>query len=106
MATVKVTDESFETEVVKANKPVVVDFWAEWCGPCKQLAPRVEEAAQQYGEQIKVCKVDIEEHRDLAVQYGIRSIPSLLIFKSGEVSGVQVGALTQEQLGEFIDTEI
>ena len=101
-------DDDFISDVIEASNdvPVLVDFWAEWCGPCKQLAPRVEEAAQQYGEQIKVCKVDIEEHRDLAVQYGIRSIPSLIIFKSGEVSGVQVGALTQEQLGEFIDTEI
>ena len=106
MSTKNITDENFESEVLKASKPTLVDFWAEWCGPCKQLAPRVEEAAQQYGDQIKVCKVDIEEHRDLAVQYGIRSIPSLLIFKSGEVSGAQVGALTQEQLGEFIDTEI
>ena len=102
----EITDANFEEVVLKSSQPVLVDFWAEWCGPCKQLAPRVEEAAQQYGEQIKVCKVDIEEHRDLAVQYGIRSIPSLIIFKSGEVSGVQVGALTQEQLGEFIDTEI
>lgn len=98
--------DDFINKVLNSEKPVLVDFWAEWCGPCKQLAPRVEEAAQQYGDQIKVCKVDIEEHRDLAVQYGIRSIPSLLIFKSGEVSGAQVGALTQEQLGEFIDTEI
>ena len=107
MSNVKeVTTETFEKEVLSSDVPVLVDFWAEWCGPCKQLAPRVEEAAQQYGEQIKVCKVDIEEHRDLAVQYGIRSSPSLIIFKSGEVSGVQVGALTQEQLGEFIDTEI
>ena len=106
MTVININENNFEEEVVKSSLPCLVDFWAEWCGPCKQLAPRVEEAAQQYGEQIKVCKVDIEEHRDLAVQYGIRSIPSLLIFKSGEVSGVQVGALTQEQLGEFIDTEI
>ena len=104
--TLEITSENFDEKVINSDVPVLVDFWAEWCGPCKQLAPRVEEAAEQYGEQIKVCKVDIEEHRDLAVQYGIRSIPSLLIFKSGEVSGVQVGALTQEQLGEFIDTEI
>ena len=84
MSNVKeVTTETFEKEVLSSDVPVLVDFWAEWCGPCKQLAPRVEEAAQQYGEQIKVCKVDIEEHRDLAVQYGIRSIPSLIIFKSG-----------------------
>ena len=102
----EVSTGNFDEEVLNSDLPVMVDFWAEWCGPCKQLAPRVEEAAQQYGEQIKVCKVDIEEHRDLAVQYGIRSIPSLIIFKSGEVSGVQVVALTQEQLGEFIDTEI
>ena len=102
----EVTTETFEQEVLNSELSVLVDFWAEWCGPCKQLAPRVEEAAQQYGEQIKFCKVDIEEHRDLAVKYGIRSIPSLLIFKSGEVSGIQVGALTQEQLGEFIETEI
>ena len=106
MSTNVTSDRTFDEDISNNDVPVVVDFGAEWCGPCKQLAPRVEEAAEQYGEQIKVCKVDIEEHRDLAVQYGIRSIPSLLIFKSGEVSGVQVGALTQEQLGEFIDTEI
>ena len=101
-----VSDDSFEADVLKSDIPVLVDFWAEWCGPCKQLAPRVDEAAEQFKGQMKFCKVDIEESRDLAVKYGIRSIPSLVIFKDGEVSSSEVGALTSSQLNDFLEKEI
>ena len=102
----EVTTGNFDEEVLNSDVPVMVDFWAEWCGPCKQLAPRVDEAAEQFKGQMKFCKVDIEESRDLAVKYGIRSIPSLVIFKDGEVSSSEVGALTSSQLNDFLEKEI
>ena len=86
--------------------PVLVDFWAEWCGPCKQLAPTVAEVASEKSETIKVCKMDVDSNREIAAKYGIRSIPSLIIFKNGEPAGVEVGALTKQQLEDFINTTI
>ena len=86
--------------------PVLVDFWAEWCGPCKQLAPTVAEVASEKSETIKVCKMDVDSNREIAAKYGIRSIPSLIIFKNGEPAGVEVGALTKQQLEDFISTNI
>jgi thioredoxin 1 len=106
MATVSVTDDNFNAEVLKSSKPIVVDFWAEWCGPCKQLGPTVEEVAGEYSDQIKVCKMDVDASRDIAAKYGIRSIPTLIIFKEGEPSGTEIGALSKQQLVEFINTEI
>ena len=106
MATVNVTDENFESEVIKAGKPVVVDFWAEWCGPCKQLAPLVEAAAEEFKNDITVCKMDIDANRETAVEYGIRSIPTLMIFANGESVGTEIGALTKPQLDEFIRSKI
>ena len=106
MATLNVTDENFESEVIKAGKPVVVDFWAEWCGPCKQLAPLVEAAAEEFKDTIKVCKMDVDANRETAAEYGIRSIPTLMIFANGENIGTEIGALSKQQLDQFIRSKI
>ena len=106
MATLKITDENFDTEVLKSSKPIVVDFWAEWCGPCKQLAPLVETVAEEFKDDITVCKMDIDSNRDTAAEYGIRSIPTLMIFANGESVGTEIGALTKPQLDEFIRSKI
>ncbi|MDA9353230.1 thioredoxin [Gammaproteobacteria bacterium] len=97
-------EESFNSDVLNSEKPVLVDFWAEWCGPCKQLAPTVEAVAAEKSESLKVCKMDVDSNREIAAKYGIRSIPSLIIFKNGEPAGVEVGALTKQQLEDFIST--
>ena len=102
MTTISVTDDNFDTEVLKSSKPILVDFWAEWCGPCKQLAPLVEEAAEEFKDKIKVCKMDVDANREVASEFGIRSIPTLMIFTNGELSGTEIGALTKQQLDEFI----
>ena len=102
----EVSNDNFESEVVNSEKPVLVDFWAEWCGPCKQIAPVVEEIADEYSDKLKVCKMDVDANRETAVQFGIRSIPTLLIFKNGEVAGSQIGAVSKQQLLEFIQAEI
>jgi thioredoxin 1 len=95
-------EENFNTNVLNSDKPVLVDFWAEWCGPCKQLSPTVEEIAVENQEKLKVCKMDVDSNREIAAKYGIRSIPSLIIFKNGEPAGVEIGALSKQQLEEFI----
>ena len=102
----EVSNDNFESEVVNSKKPVLVDFWAEWCGPCKQIAPVVEEIAGEHSDKLKVCKMDVDANRETAVQFGIRSIPTLLIFKNGEVAGSQIGAVSKQQLLEFIQAEI
>ena len=102
----EVSNDNFESEVVNSEKPVLVDFWAEWCGPCKQIAPVVEEIAGEHSDKLKVCKIDVDANRETAVQFGIRSIPTLLIFKNGEVAGSQIGAVSKQQLLEFIQAEI
>lgn len=102
----EVSNDNFESEVVRSEKPVLVDFWAEWCGPCKQIAPVVEEIAGEHSDKLKVCKMDVDANRETAVQFGIRSIPTLLIFKNGEVAGSQIGAVSKQQLLEFIQAEI
>ena len=102
----EVSNYNFESEVVNSEKPVLVDFWAEWCGPCKQIAPVVEEIAGEHSDKLKVCKMDVDANRETAVQFGIRSIPTLLIFKNGEVAGSQIGAVSKQQLLEFIQAEI
>ena len=94
--------EDFTNEVLNSESPVLVDFWAEWCGPCKQLAPLVEEAAEEFKDKIKVCKMDVDANIEVASEFGIRSIPTLMIFTNGELSGTEIGALTKQQLDEFI----
>ena len=104
--TVKITDENFDELVINSEKLVIVDFWAEWCGPCKQIAPVVEEIAGEHSDKLKVCKMDVDANRETAVQFGIRSIPTLLIFKNGEVASTQIGAISKQQLEDFIAAEV
>lgn len=99
-----VTVETFESEVLKADKPVMVDFWATWCGPCQGLAPIIDEIADENADRIKVCKIDVDENRDLAMQYRIMSIPTVMFFKDGELVKREVGAFPKEQYLEMIDS--
>ncbi len=102
MATVKIDNSNFETDVLKASKPVVVDFWAEWCGPCKMIAPALEEISSELAEQVTIAKVNIDENPELAAQYGVRSIPTLLLFKNGEIAANMVGAAPKSRLSDWI----
>ncbi len=99
-----VTDTTFDNEVVKSDIPVLVDYWAEWCGPCKMIAPILEQIAETYAEKIKICKLNIDENTNIPAKYNIRGIPTLMLFKNGNIEGTKVGALTKSQLTEFIDT--
>jgi thioredoxin 1 len=100
---VHVTDESFESEVLKSDSPVLVDYWAEWCSPCKLIAPVLEEIASEYGGRLKVAKLNIDENPDTPPKYGIRGIPTLMLFKDGHVEATKVGALSKSQLSAFLD---
>ncbi len=102
MATVKVDNSSFKTDVLDSSEPVVVDFWAEWCGPCKMIAPSLEEIATEMDGKIKVAKLNIDENPELAAQYGVRSIPTLMLFKNGEVADMKVGAAPKTALSAWI----
>ena len=102
----EITSANFTQEVLESDLPVLVDFWAEWCCPCKQLAPTVEEVANAMIGQVKICKMDVDSNQDLAVQFGVRSIPTLLIFKNGEVASSQIGAISKQQLEDFIAAEV
>lgn len=101
-----VTDASFEAEVLKSDLPVVVDFWAEWCGPCRMIAPVLESLAQEYAGKVKIVKVNVDENSVSAATYGVRGIPTLLLFKAGNVVDTKVGALPKGQLAAFIDSNI
>lgn len=102
MATVKVDNNSFKSEVLDAAEPVVVDFWADWCGPCKMIAPSLDEIATEMNGKIKVAKLNIDENPALAAQYGVRSIPTLMLFKGGEVADMKVGAAPKTALSAWI----
>ena len=103
---IEVTDDSFEDEVLKSGEPVLVDYWAEWCGPCKMIAPVLEEIATDYNGKIKVVKLNIDDNPDTPPKFGIRGIPTLMLFKGGEVEATKVGALSKSQLTAFIDSSI
>jgi len=105
-ATASVTDSSFQVDVLNSDVPVLVDFWAPWCGPCRMVAPVVEEIAQQYGEQLKVVKLNTDENPLTASKYGIRSIPTLMIFKGGEKVDMVVGAVPKSTLATTLDKHI
>ena len=100
---VHVTDASFETDVLGADMPVLLDFWAEWCGPCKMIAPVLAEIATQYEGKLKVCKMDVDANTETAPKFGVRGIPTLMILKNGNAEATKVGALSKTQLSEFID---
>ncbi|MQW89653.1 thioredoxin [Sinorhizobium saheli] len=102
MATVKVDTSNFQKEVLNSAEPVVVDFWAEWCGPCKMIAPSLEEIATELAGKVKVAKLNIDENPELAAQYGVRSIPTLALFKAGEVADIKVGAAPKTALSSWI----
>jgi thioredoxin 1 len=103
---VQVTDASFEDQILRAEGPVLVDFWAAWCGPCKMIAPILDELATQYEGKIKICKMDVDSNPDTAAKYGIRGIPTLMIFKGGNLDSTKVGALSKNQLIDFIDAAV
>ena len=103
---VHISDESFEEEVLQSERPVLIDYWAEWCGPCKMIAPVLDEIATEYSDRLKVVKLNIDDNPQTPPKYGIRGIPSLMIFKNGEVEATKVGAVSKAQLTAFLDDSI
>ena len=106
MATVNVTDENFETEVIKSEKPIVVDFWAEWCGPCKQIGPVLEEISNEMTNEITIAKHNIDNEPNTPTKYGIRGIPTMLLFKGGELKATKIGATTKSNIVSWIEENI
>ena len=105
-AIVYVTDDSFENEVINSDKPVLVDYWADWCGPCKMIAPILDDIASEYKGKLKIAKLNIDENQGTPRKYGIRGIPTLMLFKGGNVEAQKVGAVSKSQLTAFIDSNI
>ena len=103
---VHVSDDNFEAEVLQQETPVLVDFWAEWCGPCKMIAPILDEIATEYGDRLRVAKLNIDENPSTPPRYGIRGIPTLMLFKDGNVEATKVGAVSKSQLTAFIDSSL
>ena len=100
---VHVTDASFESDVLKSDRPVLVDYWAEWCGPCKMIAPILDEVAKDYGARLQIAKMNVDENHEVPAKFGIRGIPTLMLFKDGQLAATKVGALSKAQLTSFLD---
>lgn len=103
---VHTNDSNFDADVINSEKPALVDFWAEWCGPCKMIAPMLNEAATEYADKLSVVKLNVDESPNIAAKFGIRSIPTLMLFKDGTVQAQKVGALSKSQLTEFLDSNL
>ena len=103
---VHVTDSTFEDEVLKSKRPIMVDYWAEWCGPCKAIAPVLEEIADEYHGKLTIAKMDVDQNQETPQKYAVRGIPTLMIFKNGEIAGIKVGQVSKSQLEAFIDSTI
>lgn len=101
-----VTDNSFDTDVLQAEQPVLVDFWAEWCGPCKLIAPVLEEAASDYTGKVKILKMNVDENTATAAKYGVRGIPTLMLYKNGKIVATKAGYVTKSQLSAFLDSNL
>ena len=100
------SDAKFQDDVINSDTPVLVDYWAEWCGPCKMIAPLLDEVAGEYTNRLKICKIDVDANQETPPKYGIRGIPTLMLFKNGEVEATKVGALSKSQLQAFLDSNI
>jgi len=103
---VHVTDDSFETDVLKSSEPVLVDYWADWCGPCKMIAPVLDEIADEYAGKLRIAKLNIDENPNTPPRFGIRGIPTLMLFKDGEVEATKVGAVSKSQLVAFLESNL
>ena len=103
---VHITDDTFESEVLQSQTPVLVDYWAEWCGPCKMIAPILDEVSKDYDGRLKIAKMNVDENRDVPAKFGIRGIPTLMLFKGGQLAATKVGALSKAQLTAFIDSHL
>ncbi len=101
-----ISDATFEADVLKSDKPVLVDYWAEWCGPCKMIAPILDEAASQYGDRLQIAKMNVDENREIPAKFGIRGIPTLMLFKGGQLAGTLVGAHPKAKFTAFIESHL